>query len=83
MYNRENKNKIIYKNSISKSYISNGKTTIDYQKLYNLNFTSLQIIINRKKEYYGHLSEKFNDHLTSPKSCWSMLKTFYNGIKIL
>ena len=45
------KNKIIHKNSIYKSYISNGKTTIDYQKLHNIGNEISQIITNRKKEF--------------------------------
>ena len=45
------KNKTIHGNSVCKSYISNGKTTIDYQKLHNIGNEISQIITNSKKEF--------------------------------
>ena len=76
------KNKIFKKNYIHKSYISNGKTAIDYQKLHDIGSEISQMISKRKKEYYDQLSKKLNDPLTSSKTYWSMLKTFYSGTKI-
>ena len=40
------------------------------------------MISKRKKQYYDQLSKKLNDPLTSSKTYWSMLKTFYSGTKI-
>ena len=40
------------------------------------------MISKRKKEYYDQLSKKLNDPLTSSKTYWSILKTFYSGTKI-
>ena len=76
------KNKIFKKDYIYKSYISNGKTAIDYQKLHDIGSEISQMISKRKKEYYDQLSKKLNDPLTSSKTYWSMLKTFYSGTKI-
>ena len=75
------KNKIFKKNYIHKSYISNGKTAIDYQKLHDIGSEISQMISKRKKEYYDQLSKKLNDPLTSSKTYWSILKTFYKGTK--
>ena len=41
-----------------------------------------QMISKRKKEYYGQLSKKCNDPLTSHKAYWSILKTIYSGTKV-
>ena len=41
-----------------------------------------QMISKRKKEYYGQLSKKCNDPLTSYKAYWSILKTIYSGTKV-
>ena len=76
------KNKIFKKNYIHKSYISNGKTAIDYQKLHDIGSEISQMISKRKKEYYDQLSKKLNDPLTSSKTYWSILKTFFSGTKI-
>ena len=75
------KNKMFKKNCIYKSYISNGKTAIDYQKLHDIRSEISQMISKRKKEYYDQLSKKLNDPLTSSKTYWSILKTFYKGTK--
>ena len=40
------------------------------------------MISKRKKEYYDQLSKKRNDPLSSSKTYWSILKTFYSGTKI-
>ena len=52
------KNKIIKKNCIYKSYISNGKTAIDYQKLHYIENEISQMISKRKQAYYDQLSKK-------------------------
>ena len=41
-----------------------------------------QVASNRKKEYYNNVALKLNNHKTSAKTYWSILKTFYNGKKI-
>ena len=76
------KNKIFKKDYIYKSYISNGKTAIDYQKLHDIGSEISQMISKSKKEYYDQLFKKRNDPLTSSKTYWSILKTFYGGTKI-
>ena len=76
------KNKMFKKDYIYKSYISNGKTAIDYQKLYDIGYEISQMISKSKKEYDDQLSKKLNDPLTSSKTYWSILKTFYGGTKI-
>ena len=76
------KNKIFKKSYIYKSYISNGKTAIGYQKLHDIGSEISQMISKRKKEYYDQLSKKLNYPLTSSKTYWSILKTFCSGTKI-
>ena len=44
------KNKIFKKNYIHKSYISNFKTAIDYQKLHDIGSEISQMIPKRKQE---------------------------------
>ena len=38
--------------------------------------------LKEKKEYYDQLSKKLSDPLTSSKTYWSILKTFYSCTKI-
>ena len=40
------------------------------------------IISQRKNEYYSRLAKMLNDPQTNAKTYWSILKTFFNGIKI-
>ena len=40
------------------------------------------MIFNRKSVYYNQLAQKLNDPKTSLKTCWSTLKTFYNGKEV-
>ena len=40
------------------------------------------MILKRKEKYYHDLSLKLNDPLTSAKTYWSILKSFYNNSKI-
>ena len=51
-------------------------------------FKTLQYQLNisieeSKGKYYTKLSSRLADHLTSPKTYWSILKTFLNNKKIL
>ena len=75
------KNKIIKKNYIFKSYISNGKTVNDCQKLHDT-WNEISQISKRKKDYCDQVSKKTYDPLTTPKAYWYILKTFYSGTKI-
>ena len=50
-------------------------------------FQSLQIQLNdhiehRKQSYYSRLVDKLRDKKTSPKTYWSLLKTFLNNKKV-
>ena len=40
------------------------------------------MISKRKKKYCDQLYKKLNDPLTSSKTYWYILKTFYSGTKI-
>ena len=46
-------------------------------------FEVSESIFNRNNVYYNQLSQKINDPKTSSKTYWSILKTFYNGKKVL
>ena len=41
-----------------------------------------ELINIRKEEYQNHIACKLNDTMTNTKTCWSILKTFYNGKKV-
>ena len=58
------------------SYISDGKTTIDYLKLHNIGNEAAQVRSKIKKEYYSGVSKKVSDSLNSSKSYWSILQWF-------
>ena len=41
-----------------------------------------EVISRRKEEYQNHIALKLNGQMTTTKTYWSILKTFYNGKKV-
>ena len=76
------KSKIKYKNNIFSSYVKNGRTEIDYQKLQDAITELAHIVTTAKENYYMRLGSKLSNPKTSAKSYWSILKSFYMGKKI-
>lgn len=70
------KKKIILKNLIHKSYISNGKTTTDYQKLHNIGNEVSQVIRKSplQKAFTSDLFKKLRNSLANSKPNWPILK---------
>ena len=71
-----------WKNSIYKDYLKNGKTNYHY---INLQYTISEVsaaIFKRKDEYHRRLAQKLSDPRGSSKTCWSILKRFYNEKKV-
>ena len=61
-----------------------------YNQLYGSDYNMLQEVINevskivsrRKEKFCYHIASKLNNPSTSVKTCWSILKTFYNIKKV-
>ena len=58
------------------------KNNKDFTKLEHLCNEIDNLIFKTKKEYYQDISRKLNDPLMSSKTCWSIMKTFFNGEKV-
>ena len=72
----EIKNNIIQKNLIYNSYISNGKTTTDYQKLHTNIGNEISQVISKRKKNYNHLPKKLSDPLQVLKRAGPMVLKF-------
>ena len=82
MDRRENQKIILHKNRAFSAYSRDRNNTDLFNK-----FQSLQAHLKTTTEesnlkYYSRLSDKLLDSKTSPKSYWSILKTFLNNEKI-
>ena len=76
------KNKIQEKNSLYKSFLRNGKTSIDLDKV-NEACQSLNLLVSESKAaYYTRLRNKLSNPKTSSKAYWSILKSFFSDKKI-
>ena len=63
----------------SKKSLPKSKNFIHIQ---NLAIDISELISVKKEEYYDNLSKKLNGPNTSAKTYWSILKSFYKGIKV-
>ena len=80
--NKEIKKLMLEKNLAFKSYCCSNKSMFLFEKFKALQY-QLNISIEESKEkYYTKLSSRLADPLTSPKTYWSILKTFLNNKKI-
>ena len=80
--NKEIKKLMTEKNLAFKSYCCSNKNMFLLEKFKALQY-QLHISIEESKEkYYTKLSSRLADPLTSPKTYWSILKTFLNNKKI-
>ena len=71
-----------WKNSMYKKYQRNCKKTQDYELLTKAVSEVPQLIEKSKRQYYYRLTKRLNGPRTSPKSYWTILKTFYNKKRI-
>ena len=80
--NKEIKKLMIEKNLAFKSYCCSNRNMFLFENFKALQY-QLHIYVEESKEkYYTKLSTRLADPLTSPKTYWSILKTFLNNKKI-
>ena len=70
------------KNNVYKEYIRSGVMHNCYVRLENLPTELSNLIRDTKTEYHRKLAAKLVNPSTSPKTYWSILKTFANGRKV-
>ena len=73
---------MIEKNLESKSYCCSNSNIFLLKKFKALQYQLHMSIEESKEKYYTKLSSRLADLLTSPKTYWSILKTFLNNKKI-
>ena len=80
--NKEIKKLMLEKNLAFKSYCYSNKSMFFFEKFKALQYQLNMSIEESKEKYYTKLSSRLADPLTSPKTYWSILKTFLNNKKI-
>ena len=80
--NKDIKELIHDKNQAYKSYRQNKSNIFSAHQFELLQSKLNSLIEKSKSNYYARLSKKLADPMTSPKSYWSILKTFLNNKKI-
>ena len=80
--NKEIKKLMLEKNLAFKSYCYFNKSMFFFEKFKALQYQLNMSIEESKEKYYTKLSSRLADPLTSPKTYWSILKTFLNNKKI-
>ena len=76
------KNKIKLKNNLYRQCMKYQTQISSHLKAEDLRIEISNLITDSKEKYYQHINAKLNDPLLSNKTYWSILKTFYNGIKV-
>ena len=61
------------------TYIKNGCKDSDYVEFKEETSIVSEVISRHKEEYQNHIAVKLNDPITTTKTYWSVLKTFYNS----
>ena len=80
--NKEINKLMLEKNLAFKSYCYSNKSMFLFEKFKALQYQLNISITESKEKYYTKLSSRLADPLTSPKTYWSILKTFLNNKKI-
>ena len=80
--NENIKTKIKEKNTFYHKYIENGRLESDFILLEKLITELNDLIFSTNTLYYENLAKKLNNPLLETKTCWSILKTFYNDKEI-
>ena len=70
------------KNAIYKNYLKNNKSNQSFATFQSFQSQISSLIASLKNKYYSKVAKKLLDPSTSPKTCWSILKTFLNNKKI-
>ena len=77
--NDDTKSKIKLKHKLHHRYLRHKRNKEDFAKVEHLHNEIDNVISKSKKEYYQNINRKLNDPLTSSKTYWSIMKTFFNG----
>ena len=78
--NDDIKSKIKLKHKLYNRYVRDKRNKEDFVKVEHLrNEIENLISKSKKEEYYQNINRKLNDPLTSSKTYWSIMKTFFNG----
>ena len=80
--NENIKTKIKEKNTFCHKYIENGRLESDFILLEKLITELNDLIFSTNTMYYKNLAKNLNNPLLETKTCWSILKTFYNDKEI-
>ena len=76
------KYKIHCKKSLYLKYLKHSNRNCDYIELHKSIEEFSEDISKTKEQYYDNLAKKLNKTKRSPKTYWTIMKTFYNGKKI-
>ena len=74
--------KIKWKNQLYITYVKSAYKFNDHLHFQEATNLASEVIAKRKHNYHNNLALKLNNPATIAKTCWSILKTFYNGKKI-
>ena len=69
------------KNHLFKSFMANGRLTINRVRLQQPGAELINIIKSSKENFYSKLVKKLKSSNTSNKTYWSLMKSFVNGKK--
>ena len=80
--NDDIKSKIKLKHKLYHRYLRHKRNNEDFAKLEYLRNEIDNLTSKSKKDCYQNINRKLNDPLTSSKTNWSIMKTFFNGKKV-
>ena len=80
--NSQVKHSVNEKNAIYKNYLKNNKSNQSFATFQSFQSQLSSLITNLKNIYYSKVAKKLLDPSTSPRTFWSILKTFLNNKKI-
>ena len=79
--NDDIKSKINLKHQLYHRYLRHKRNKEYFAKLEHLR-NEIDNLISKSKKEYQNINRKLNDPLTSSKTYWSIMKTFFNGKKV-
>ena len=80
--NSQGKHLINEKNAMYKNYLKNNKSNQSFETFQSFQSQVSSLIASLKNKYYSKVVKILLDPSTSPKTYWSILKTFLNNKKI-
>ena len=80
--NSQVKHLINEKNAMYKNYLKNNKSNQSFETFQSFQSQLSSLIASLKNKYYSKVVKRLLDPSTSPKTYWSILKTFLNNKKI-